>query len=69
MGLRHSYATNVLAAGVEVTRVSKRLGYSRSYFTADSYMHLPDSLDREAAELMAAMVRQAGQQAAASEVP
>ena len=36
-GLRHTHATHALAAGVDVTIVSKRLGHSRSSFTADTY--------------------------------
>jgi integrase len=66
-GLRHSYATNALEAGVEVITVSKRLGHSRSYFTADTYMRLPESLDRDAAELVATRMRQEGLRAASGE--
>lgn len=68
-GLRHTYATHALAAGVDVTIVSKRLGHARSSFTADTYTRLPEQVDRDAAELIAAMVRQAGRQGAAGDAP
>ena len=68
-GLRHSYATNALESGEEVVTVSKRLGHSRSYFTADNYMRLTETADRAAAERMAARVREAGQQRTAVEGP
>lgn len=68
-GLRHSYATNALESGEEVVTVSKRLGHSRSYFTADNYMRLTETADRAAAERMAARVREAGQRRAAGEAP
>ena len=68
-GLRHSYATNALASGEEVVTVSKRLGHSRSYFTADNYMRLTETADRAAAERMAARVREAGQRRTAGEAP
>ncbi len=60
-GLRHTYATHALAAGIDATVVSKRLGHARSSFTADTYTRLPEQVDREAAEVIATMVRRAGQ--------
>ena len=68
-GLHHSYATNALASGEEVVTVSKRLGHSRSHFTADNYMRLTEAADRQAAERMAARVREAGQRRLAGEAP
>lgn len=68
-GLRHTSATHALAAGVDVTIVSKRLGHARSSFTADAYTRLPEQVDRDAAELIAAMVRQAGQTGTAGGPP
>lgn len=68
-GLRHTHATHALAAGVDVTIVSKRLGHSRSSFTADTYTRVLPQVDLEAAELIAAMVRQAGAKGAAGEAP
>ena len=49
--------------------VSKRLGHAQSYFTADSYMRLPEMADRASAERMAIRVREAGQQRAIAEAP
>lgn len=68
-GLRHTYATHALAAGVNVTLVSKRLGHARSSFTADAYTRLPEQVDRDAAALITAMIRQAGQADAAGGPP
>ncbi len=68
-GLRHTHATHALAAGVDVTIVSKRLGHSRSSFTADTYTRVLPQVDLEAAELIAAMVRQTGVKGAAGEAP
>jgi integrase len=42
--LRHSHASGLLAAGVPVTNVAKRLGHRDAYTTAKIYAHaLPDS--------------------------
>jgi len=42
--LRHTHASQLLAAGVPVTNVSKRLGHRDAYTTAKIYAHaLPDS--------------------------
>ena len=68
-GLRHSYATNALESGEELVMVSKRLGHAQSYFTADSYMRLPETADRASAERMATRVREAGLQRVAAEAP
>jgi integrase len=68
-GLRHSHATHALAAGVDITVVSNRLGHSRSSFTADTYTRVLPEVAREAADLVAAMVRQAGAGGATSDAP
>lgn len=59
-GLRHSHATHALAAGVPITVVSNRLGHARSSFTADTYTRVLPEVDKEAAELIATIVRRAG---------
>jgi integrase len=51
--LRHSYATAALAAGVPVKVVSDRLGHANVGITSDLYMHVPDEMDRDAAERVA----------------
>ena len=51
--LRHSYATAALGAGVSVKVVSDRLGHANVGITSDLYMHVPDEMDRAAAERVA----------------
>jgi integrase len=59
-GLRHTWATHALAAGVDMLVVSRHLGHSSLALTADTYTRVLPEVSREAAELVAAMVRQAG---------
>lgn len=59
-GLRHTHATHALAAGVDITVVSNRLGHSRSSFTADTYTRVLPAVDKEAADRIADLVRMAG---------
>ncbi|EYT53523.1 tyrosine-type recombinase/integrase [Kocuria sp. UCD-OTCP] len=54
--LRHGQASLLMAAGVDMNIVSKRLGHSRSSFTADTYAHLLEGVGRDAAERAAALV-------------
>jgi integrase len=58
-GLRHGAASLMLAAGVDVALVSKRLGHSSVAITADTYSHLLAGVGREAAERAAALVPRA----------
>ncbi len=58
-GLRHTHATHALAAGVDLLVVSRRLGHSSLALTADTYTRVLPEVSRQAAELVAAMVRQA----------
>jgi len=51
--VRHSYATAALGAGVPVKVVSDRLGHANIGITSDLYMHVPDEMDRAAAERVA----------------
>jgi integrase len=60
-GLRHTWATHALAAGVDMLVVSRHLGHSSLSLTADTYTRVLPEVSRQAAELVAAMVRQAGQ--------
>jgi integrase len=68
-GLRHTHATHALAAGVPITVVANRLGHARSSFTADTYTRVLPEADREAAQLVADMVGQAGRNPPSSEAP
>ncbi len=58
-GLRHTWATHALAAGVDMLVVSRHLGHSSLALTADTYTRVLPEVSKQAAELVAAMVRQA----------
>lgn len=47
--LRHTHATMLLEAGVDLKVVSARRGHSTIVLTADTYAHVTQKLDREAA--------------------
>jgi integrase len=49
-GLRHEHASLLLAAGMPITAVSKRLGHASSAITSDLYSHLLDDIDRQMAD-------------------
>ena len=55
-GLRHTYATLALEAGVPIEIVSKRLGHASIAITADLYQHVTKSVDRDAAEAVAGLI-------------
>jgi integrase len=55
-GLRHTYATLALEAGVPIEMVSKRLGHASIATTADLYQHVTRSMDRDAAEAVAGLI-------------
>lgn len=52
--LRHSHATELIAAGVPVTEVARRLGHSTSVTTLSVYSHAFDAQDQEAVDRLAA---------------
>jgi len=54
--LRHLHASLLIAAGVPLAIVSKRLGHSTISITADLYGHLLRDANREAAEAAASML-------------
>ena len=54
--LRHSYATAALKAGVNPKIVSQRLGHASVGFTLTVYSHALPGYDREAADVMAALI-------------
>jgi integrase len=55
--LRHGAASLMLAGGVDVAVVSKRMGHSSVRLTVDTYSHLLDGVGRGAADAAEAMVR------------
>lgn len=56
--LRHTHATHALRAGVHPKVVSERLGHSTITTTLDTYSHVIPSMQREAAEAVAALVHE-----------
>ena len=57
--LRHSHASQLLAAGVHVKVVSERLGHASIGITLDTYSHVIPALQEEAAEKIDAGLRAA----------
>jgi len=51
-GLRHSCASLLIANGVNIATVSKRLGHSRISTTSDIYTHAISKMDEEAANTL-----------------
>jgi integrase len=54
--LRHSHATHLLAAGVNVKIVSERLGHATVAFTLDTYAHVMPGQQADAAAAVAALI-------------
>ncbi|GAB6939049.1 hypothetical protein JCM11754A_25760 [Isoptericola variabilis] len=54
--LRHLQASLMLAAGVPMAVVSKRLGHSNTAVTSDTYSHLLGGVGASAAEAAAALI-------------
>jgi integrase len=54
--LRHTHASQLLAAGVNVKVVSERLGHASVAFTLDTYAHLMPGQQAQAAAAAAALV-------------
>jgi integrase len=54
--VRHSHATAMLLAGVDVKVVADRLGHSNTTITQNIYQHRVESLDRAAAERVAGLI-------------
>ena len=56
-GLRHSWATLALQAGVHPKIVQERLGHSTISITLDIYSHVNPAMDVDAAKTVAALIR------------
>jgi integrase len=54
--LRHSHASHMLAAGVNVKIVSERLGHAKVGFTLDVYGHVMPGQQADAANAVAKLV-------------
>jgi integrase len=61
-GLRHTYATASLQAGVPVKVVSERLGHANTAITSDLYQHVLRAMDAEAANTVARLILEGEQQ-------
>ncbi len=57
--LRHGSASMMLAGGMPLALVSKRLGHSSTVITGDLYLHLLEDANREAARVTEQMVPRA----------
>lgn len=55
-GLRHSYATLALQAGVQTKIVSERIGHASTSITADTYQHVTPGMQSDAAEAVAKLL-------------
>ena len=57
--LRHSHATQMLRAGVHAKVISERLGHSKVRFTMDTYAHVIEGMDAQAARKQDAILKTA----------
>ncbi len=60
--LRHSHASHLLKAGVDLKEVQLRLGHSKASFTLSTYVHLLVGADQEAARRVDIVLRKAIEQ-------
>lgn len=56
-GVRHSAATMMLEAGVDIKTISDRLGHAKISITLDTYVKTTDTMQRSAAEKMGELLR------------
>ena len=61
-GLRHTYATASLQAGIAPKVVSQRLGHANTAITSDLYQHVLKAMDAEAANTVARLILAGEQQ-------
>jgi integrase len=52
-GLRHTHATLLIAAGVDIRTVAHRLGHTSVQVTGDTYAHAMAATDENAASVLA----------------
>ncbi len=55
-GLRHTWATLALQAGIDIHVVSDRLAHSSTHITSEIYTHVTPSMQSDAAERVAAQI-------------
>ena len=59
-GLRHTHASSLIAAGIDVLTISRRLGHASPTITLGVYGHLYSNTDDKAALIMEAMFSKVG---------
>jgi integrase len=67
--LRHAAATLMLAAGVRPKVASERLGHSNIGITLDTYSHMVQGLDQDAAQRIQQVIRPSGSTPRATDPP
>jgi integrase len=55
--LRHSHASALIASGLDVLTVSRRLGHATPVVTLTTYAHLSEKTDEAAAKAIEAALR------------
>jgi|GEM_PF-884891 len=50
--LRHMYGSYLMRSGMDLATTSRQLGHSNKSFTADTYIHVTEQVDRKPAETM-----------------
>jgi integrase len=60
-GLRHTWATIALSAGIDIKIVSERLNHSSTHITREIYTHVTPPMQSDAAECVAALIRGGGE--------
>ena len=58
-GLRHTFATLAIQQGVDAKTISSILGHYSAGFTLDTYTHVTNEMQKEAAQRMGAFIAQA----------
>jgi hypothetical protein len=53
-GLRHTHVSQLIAAGLDVLTISRRIGHASPAITLNVYSHMFSNTDARAAEIMAA---------------
>jgi integrase len=62
-GLRHTHVSQLIASGLDVLTISRRIGHASAAITLEVYGHLFSNTDERAAEIMqAAFARLDGSQ-------
>jgi len=55
--LRHTHASSLIAAGIDILTISRRLGHANPKITLSVYGHLYGNTDGKAAQAVEAMFR------------